>query len=99
MGVWIRTQDKKTLLECNCIMLVEYKEFSKEGPCKLVEDFKNNTWIDLGYFATKERALEVLEQIHYFIDNHITIGESKQFDSTGWYSFKNVYQIPEEKEQ
>lgn len=52
--MWIRTQDKETLLNVNCID---------------VYNLNKNEWIieacgnDLGTYKSKERALEVLDEI------------------------------------
>ena len=52
--MWIRTQDKETLLNVNCID---------------VYNLNKNEWIieacgnDLGTYESKERAIEVLDEI------------------------------------
>ena len=73
--MWIRTQDKETLLNVNCID---------------VYNLNKNEWIieacgnDLGTYNSKERALEVLDEIHDEISNYV--GTMAQI----------VYEMPEE---
>ena len=73
--MWIRTQDKETLLNVNCID---------------VYNLNKNEWTieacgnDLGTYNSKERALEVLDEIHDEISNYV--GTMAQI----------VYEMPEE---
>ena len=62
MELWIRSQDKKTLTKINDIRL---KEFNLD---EIVANYKttslgSNEYEKLGTYKTKERALEVLDEI------------------------------------
>ena len=61
MDLWIRSQDKEKLLKANDIaieMNMIYGYFDK-----------NTEYEHLGSYATKERALEVLDEIHQRLIN------------------------------
>ena len=60
MDLWIRSQDKEKLLQVNDIC-VENK--------RIVGYFDKQTeYEDLGIYATRERALEILDEIENFKD-------------------------------
>jgi hypothetical protein len=59
MGIWIRTQDRNVLGECNSL----YIEDATRG------NYQVRTLIrELGTYTTKERALAVLDEIQRFIN-------------------------------
>lgn len=59
MDVWIRSQDKMILSKINNIKLIDYdEEYSLVGYCE--RELDN---FDLGVYETKERALEILDEI------------------------------------
>lgn len=68
MDLWIRSQDKEKLLKCNDIsmpnnMIYEVGTIKFKG-YKIVGYFDKNTeYENLGTYKTKERALEVLDEI------------------------------------
>lgn len=68
MELWIRSQDREKLLKCNDIaisnnMINEIETIRFKG-YKIVGYFDKNTeYEDLGIYETKERALEVLNEI------------------------------------
>ena len=88
--MWIRTQDKETLLNVNCID---------------VYNLNKNEWIieacgnDLGTYNSKERALEVLDEIQKKINDikkdflMACMREKGVYDVIAWNDF--VYQMPE----
>lgn len=58
MGFWIRSQDKRILIEVKNIFLdVNYDN-------KRISCIDDDTKIGLGAYKTKKRALEVLDEIH-----------------------------------
>ena len=70
MDLWIRSQDKLKMLK------VDYLEYDftkiKDVSGVITEYHKiiasyNNDWFSIGYYATKERALEVLDEIQKYI--------------------------------
>ena len=58
MKLWIRSQDKMKLVN-NCNLYIS-NEIRNEY---VIEDL-NNKYLKLGTYKTKERALEVLDEIH-----------------------------------
>ena len=60
MELWIRSQDKRHLLLVKNISLAEYEV---EGVWTLETDLDNGIDLELGVYNTKERALEVLDEI------------------------------------
>lgn len=81
MELWIRSQDKETLLKCNIIAIIPNSE---DGSYKIVKYFENGHYIILGYYISKTRALEVLNEIETEIQNYV--GTAAQI----------VYEMPEE---
>ena len=56
--MWIRTQNKEDLIKCQKISII--------GPSKdvyLLVELTNDNYIELGIYKSKERALEVLDEI------------------------------------
>ena len=86
MDLWIRSQDKKKLI--------------KVDEVKIETVVKGNIFIyshatDLGTYKTKERALEVLDEIQEYINNKCQQYISKGDYYTSKYEYR-VYQMPEE---
>jgi len=75
--MWIRSQDKETLMDSNGFTLYEGIEQIKLQCRRIVNDNLNTaimgknsgTWYYLGTYHTKERALEVLNDIQKEIEN------------------------------
>lgn len=61
MELWIRSQDKETLRLAE--MLDIYDLSDDEGQCWVIEECGT----DMGYYKSKERALEVLDEIQELI--------------------------------
>ena len=72
MELWVRSQDKEKLLKCNDIA-ISYNmsmdaEVIKFKGYKIVGYFDKNTEYEiLGTYETKERAIEVLDEIQNYI--------------------------------
>ncbi len=87
--MWIRTQDKETLLNVNCID---------------VYNLNKNEWIieacgnDLGTYESKERAIEVLDDIQKLLKSETYFDRSKlvEYVISKNISARKVYQMPEE---
>lgn len=60
MGLWIRSQDKRFLIECNDVAILKTTDGFKIGTCS-IKSVKRE--IDLGTYSTKEKALKVLDMI------------------------------------
>ena len=89
--MWIRTQDKETLLNVNCIDMYNLNKYEW-----IIEACGN----DLGTYKSKERALEVLDEIQKKINDikkdflMACMREKGVYDVIAWNDF--VYQMPEE---
>ena len=58
MNLWIRSQDKRILVEVDEVYLnVNYNN-------KVICYERNRESVDLGRYKSKERALEILDEIH-----------------------------------
>lgn len=64
MGIWIRSQDKISLIECNNFIIVCRDNGFAIHTCVL-QALKLNA--RLGYYSTKEKALKVLDRIQSLI--------------------------------
>ena len=62
MELWIRSQDRETMLP-NPILIVDYNKILTPK-----NDYRD-THLILGHYKTKERALEVLNEIHQRLIN------------------------------
>lgn len=77
MELWIRSQDKKRLIKTNILELSTYELnkliFTEEdigkGDCKIFA----NEHIYIGTYKTKERALEILDEIAAMIKNRYIV--------------------------
>ena len=84
MELWIRSQDKENLIQPTRLFIA----FDKN-----IATWDENIMIDLGNYETKERALEVLDEIEERIMLINTINLVKDRDSL--IAYKNV--LTEEK--
>ena len=70
--MWIRTQDKKELINCNYIGIEGVNIYGSKGI--------------IGSYATYERALEVLDEIEKYVVGRVVIGKEMyykpEFDTT-----------------
>lgn len=67
MDLWIRSQDKRILQKIDNIYLDA--NYENKRICNYVDDYKT----ELGTYKTKERALEVLEEIQNILVGTIII--------------------------
>ena len=91
--VVIRTQDRKRLFECNDVELVQLE---CNGMHKLVENVNETDWVNLGTYATKERALEVLDEIEGVIKNGAETYIINGHVDTSSRTYGIFYQMPKE---
>ena len=93
MDLWIRSQNREMLRINPELEIYEYgnKKF-------LVIDTKGYTNYDkakvLGEYKTKERAYEVLDEIHEHLD-YLNIGNINRVDEKG-FRVSTIYNMPEE---
>ena len=59
MGLWVRTQARFELAKINSV----YAGYQEKGKDYVIMGEKHNGGARLGSYATKERALEVLDEI------------------------------------
>lgn len=95
--MWIRTQNKESLVNVDNFSIVQddYSYFYL-----INSDVGDNEYYELGEYKTKERALEVLDEIQKAIENlpaDTTIHEAMMsaFDLMKC-NFSKVFQMPEE---
>ena len=89
MELWVRSQDKETLLETNTIALKKFEEV--HGIINYVDI---NNWFGLGLYKTKERALEVLDEIQKKI-NLINLGHDFGSPMIDLENPTYIYEMPE----
>lgn len=85
MELWIRSQDKTFLRKVNTIGIVEGRDFWG------IED---NFRVSLGEYKTKERALEILDEIQNKI-NLINLGHDFGSPMIDLKNPTYIYQMPE----
>lgn len=94
MKLWIRSQDKEILCKCDDIA---YRELNKgnDNECSIVGYFnKNDDYEQLGIYKSKERALEVLDEIQnlmksqYIVEFDDNNNPREQLELTKWYKDK-----------
>lgn len=83
--MWIRNQDKTILIDVNNFII-------DESDYSITSMLKNRPSIALGRYSSKERALEVLDEIQKEIEQPLT--EITSFDVKSQY--QNVFQMPKE---
>ena len=71
--VWIRTQNKKALIKVNELFIVEYyKDYMiTDYLVDYPDDGVTDLGLNLGIYKTKERALEVLDEIQEYLQHDI----------------------------
>lgn len=94
MNLWIRSQDRTKLVKVDNISYMDMAEDYEKEVHSLWNDCKGI----LGTYASKERALEVLDEIQNFIENRNKIKITQ--DINGIISEteepKKVYEMPKE---
>lgn len=96
MNLWIRSQDKKKLVNINAVNILEF-----EALIAIHGYINSETHFWLGNYKTKERALEVLDEIQnkikemYILENCELQKNSCYEQSLAMTDF-NIYQMPEE---
>lgn len=69
MELWIRSQDKNILEKVNKLYVATCEEENGFGIYDIIYDDLDDCDVPLGFYKTKERALEVLYEIQYKIKN------------------------------
>lgn len=91
MELWVRSQDKKLLCKIDSLF-IEEELYKRKGKYRIMA---NNGW--LGAYNSFERALEILDEIHEYIEkqgqDYLLTNENGII--TGRKHYGNVYQMPE----
>lgn len=88
--MWIRSQDKETLINCN---VIEYNDFYVKNAIVATSETISRTII--GKYSTKEKALKVLDMIHNKI---IELDKNKFLGMTEQIYIRCVFQMPQDNE-
>lgn len=91
MELWIRSQNKDRIVKPNAVMVASFQELVSIH-CYIDKD--TNVW--LGNYSTKERALEVLDEIHQRLINLGTIEIAPDSYKVLPKDTSNVYEMPKE---
>lgn len=70
MELWIRSQDRKNLIKISALYTDIPSDFGQEGfgvYCDKRDSYISNALLKIGQYKTKERALEVLDEIQNFM--------------------------------
>ena len=81
MDLWIRSQDREKMLSNPILIVDDNKILTPKN------DYRD-THLLLGHYKTKERALEVLDEIHHKL--------KPKPKNEVWDFSNDVYQMPEE---
>jgi len=92
MELWIRSQDKTKLIKINFI------EYGKYNNIHFINGFSTNGVdnYDLGIYKSKERALEVLNEIHQRLINLQCLEFNCITDTMRKQGMDCVYEMPKE---
>ena len=88
MNLWVRSQDKRILQKIDNIYLDA--NYGNKRICNYVDDYKT----ELGTYKTKERAIEVLDEIQDKI-NLINLGHDFGSPMIDLKNPTYIYQMPE----
>lgn len=72
MELWVRSQDKKHLIKCEAIM------YEETGIGYGLRAFTKNYDFDIGIYKTKERAIEVLDEIQNFMRDYVCVKKTNR---------------------
>ena len=84
MELWIRSQDKEKLVLTKGF---ETQHTNYDGGCQIFAVWENNYQM-VGKYKTKERALEVLDEIQNMLED--------EWDYKDRFSMCRVYEMPKE---
>ena len=98
--MWIRIQNKEGLVYANNFYIMKTKVEEKYE----ISYFDGDSFVKLGFYKSKERAIEVLDEIQYKIqclndDFYFKVSKETEFKKYEGYQKKHidiVYKMPEE---
>ncbi len=92
MELWVRSQDKRTLQKVDNIFLdANYKN-------KRISTYDGGGNVELGTYKTKERALEVLDEIQSLLQPIIKYKPIVQEEPNTLYPYKNFVKVDDNVE-
>lgn len=97
--MWIRSQDKEKLIKANNMLFI--REIVNAGYAIAYDLYNNDEFINLGIYKSKEKAIEVLDDIskqlsmNKAIEICSNLGDMTQANREN-YIYSLVYQMPEE---
>ena len=104
MSIWVRSQDKLGLFELKGVKIREHS--FENGTKEYLVLGNDNLYNHLGTYKSKERALEVLDEIQAYLENnYLSINDMPQHNNNPWIDYcpryitrttKTVYQMPKE---
>lgn len=62
--MWVRSQNREVLINVNNLYINQ-----KGNEYSIIVDYCNDNWFALGTYKSKERAIEVLDEIQSCINN------------------------------
>lgn len=92
--MWIRSQNKETLINCN---VIEYNDFYVENG--IVATSETISRVIVGKYSTKEKALKVLDMIQGCITGNVLQSYEIARDCPlAGIEFNGVFNIPQDEE-
>ena len=92
MELWLRSQDKKHLMKCEAIM------YEETGTGYGLRVFTKNYDFNIARYETKERALEVLDEIQMLLQPIIKYKPIVQEEYNVLYPYKNFVKVDDNME-
>ena len=95
--MWIRSQNKDALVYANSFYIIK----SKREEIYEISYFDGDSFVKLGFYKSKERALEVLDDIenkimmNKVIEIFSNLGDMAQANREN-YTYTPIYQMPKE---
>ena len=83
--MWVRTQNKEALVYANNFYIMKTRGEEKYE----ISYFDGDSFVKLGFYKSKERALEVLDEIQTWIERY-------EANKNNLFSGHVVYKMPKE---
>ena len=85
MELWIRSQDKEILVKANNLSIV----LEQDDTCEIINTFEEHQCWELGTYKSKERALEVLDEIQNILLLKDMYVNDKEETMESWKKFSD----------
>lgn len=89
MELWIRSQDKTILQKVNKLYVCKYAEKKGYGIYDLLYNDLDDCDVPLGFYKTRERALEILNEIQNILMPRISYTPIIEEDIKPEYTYKH----------